>query len=571
MTTAKRILAGYRRMKKDVIYAVLQVLITIPVYLIPAVIGSITGTLVDSVLVGDQALRLNTQLILIGATVVCVSMGALRSLYTSWVVQHMQRGLRSEMFARLLDAPLDKLAAIPNGDFQSRMFKDVFQTCTAFFKSVPALISEVAAGMIALLYCLTIDVKLSFVYIVSFPLCVYFGSKAAAALGNRRGRSLSAAGDSMAAAMHILNNRKSYVAGGLHDGACKWFEGTAQAAYEAEKKEIAARRSMQLTRLLSVIPPVGVFAMGALLIFKGEMTMGRLLAFTAAVTRFDMLLFLLPAHIGDTLGGLAACERVDEILNLERESEGGTVEAPVADAPAIELSELSFGYPDAPGSPVIDGLNLTIGMGERLLITGASGCGKSTLLRLLVGYLRANAGKVRILGSEMEDWNRKALWKHVVYISPDVQLLNGTIRENLTLGRAFTDEQIMTAARICLFDQVLESVDGGLDAVMSTGSALSEGQAARLALTRAVLHQPRILLLDEITRGLDAATETRLIANLFSALPDVTLVMISHRLEHAPEFDRVLAFDKGGCPCAAHEELLTRSGAYRELFTAGRD
>ena len=80
MTTVKRILVGYRRMKKDVIYAVLQVLITIPVYLIPAFIGSITGTLVDSVLVGDQALRLNTQLILIGATVVCVSVGALRSL-----------------------------------------------------------------------------------------------------------------------------------------------------------------------------------------------------------------------------------------------------------------------------------------------------------------------------------------------------------------------------------------------------------------------------------------------------------------------------------------------------------
>lgn len=460
------------------------------------------------------------------------------------------------MFARLLDAPLDRLAAIPNGDFQSRMFKDVSQTCAAFFKSVPALISEVAAGVIAIIYCMTIDVKLALVYIVSFPLCVYFGSRAAAALGRRRKQSLSTAGDSMAAAMHILSNRKSYVADGLHDGACKWFDGATREAYEAEKKEIAARRNMQLTRLLSVIPPVGVFALGALL------------AFIAAVTRFDMLLFLLPSHIGDTLGGLAAYDRVNEILSLDREGEGGAVAAPAKDAPAIELNALSFGYADA---PVIDSLNLTIGRGERILITGASGCGKSTLLRLLVGYLRASAGTVRILGSDMEDWNRKALWRNVVYISPDVRLLNGTIRENLTLGHAFTDEQIMRAARICLFDQVLESVDGGLDAVMSAGSALSEGQAARLALTRAVLHQPQILLLDEITRGLDEATETRLIANLFSTLPDVTLVIISHRLEHAAEFERVLAFEKSGCQCASHEELLTRSAAYRALFTVGRD
>ena len=259
---------------------------------------------------------------------------------------------------------------------------------------------------------------------------------------------------------------------------------------------------------------------------------------------------------------------MSEILNVERESEGGAVDAPAADAPALELSGLSFGYSDA---PVIKELNLTIRPGERILITGASGCGKSTLLKLIVGYLQAGAGKIRILGSDITAWNRKALWRNAIYISPDVRLLNGTIRDNLTLGQNFTDEQIRKAAEICLFDSVLEGVDGGLDAVMSGNSALSEGQAARLALTRAVLRQPRVLLLDEITRGLDAATEALLIRNLFSALPEVTLVMISHRLEHAPEFDRVLVFENGGCQCASHEALLTRSDAYRQLFTAGKD
>ncbi len=567
MTTTKRILAGYRKMKKYLIHAVLQVLFTVPVYLIPALIGSIAGTLVDSVLIKNQALRLNTQFLLIGATVVSVCVSALRSLYTNWSGQYIQRDLRAAMFVRLLEAPLNRLTAIPNGDFQSRMFKDVAMMYTAFFRSVPALVSEFVAGLIAILYCVSIDFKLALVYIVSFPICVYFGSKVAVALGNRRKQSLSTAGDSMAAAMHILNNRKSYVADGLHDGACEWFDKTARGAYEAEKKEIAARRNMQLARLLSVIPPVGVFAMGALLIFKNEMTIGQLLAFIAAVTRFDMLLYLLPAHIGDTLGGLAAYDRVSEILNVERESEGGAVDAPAADAPALELSGLSFGYSDA---PVIKELNLTIRPGERILITGASGCGKSTLLKLIVGYLQAGAGKIRILGSDITAWNRKALWRNAIYISPDVRLLNGTIRDNLTLGQNFTDEQIRKAAEICLFDSVLEGVDG-LDAVMSGNSALSEGQAARLALTRAVLRQPRVLLLDEITRGLDAATEALLIRNLFSALPEVTLVMISHRLEHAPEFDRVLVFENGGCQCASHEALLTRSDAYRQLFTAGKD
>lgn len=568
MTTTKRILAGYRKMKKYLIHAVLQVLFTVPVYLIPALIGSIAGTLVDSVLIKNQALRLNTQFLLIGATVVSVCVSALRSLYTNWSGQYIQRDLRAAMFVRLLEAPLNRLTAIPNGDFQSRMFKDVAMMYTAFFRSVPALVSEFVAGLIAILYCVSIDFKLALVYIVSFPICVYFGSKVAVALGNRRKQSLSTAGDSMAAAMHILNNRKSYVADGLHDGACEWFDKTARGAYEAEKKEIAARRNMQLARLLSVIPPVGVFAMGALLIIKNEMTIGQLLAFIAAVTRFDMLLYLLPAHIGDTLGGLAAYDRVSEILNVERESEGGAVDAPAADAPALELSGLSFGYSDA---PVIKELNLTIRPGERILITGASGCGKSTLLKLIVGYLQAGAGKIRILGSDITAWNRKALWRNAIYISPDVRLLNGTIRDNLTLGQNFTDEQIRKAAEICLFDSVLEGVDGGLDAVMSGNSALSEGQAARLALTRAVLRQPRVLLLDEITRGLDAATEALLIRNLFSALPEVTLVMISHRLEHAPEFDRVLVFENGGCQCASHEALLTRSDAYRQLFTAGKD
>ena len=204
----------------------------------------------------------------------------------------------------------------------------------------------------------------------------------------------------------------------------------------------------------------------------------------------------------------------------------------------ITVEHLSFRYGE---KTVLEDRNLCFEKGKKYALTGPSGCGKSTLLKLLLGWLPDYTGTIRFDGRDARDYTPEQLQRQMSYIEQDVFLFNTTIRENITLGEEFTDEQMERALRDSALAGDLAHMPEGLDTVVGEeGSNLSGGQKQRVAIARALIHDCSILLIDEGTSALDQKNADIVEQSLLSN-PDLTLVLISHHLtaERKSQFDRV--------------------------------
>ncbi|MGW4640583.1 peptidase domain-containing ABC transporter [Sphaerisporangium sp. NPDC004334] len=320
-----------------------------------------------------------------------------------------------------------------------------------------------------------------------------------------------------------------------------------------------------LHQALTTAAPLLLLLTGLALVLNGSMTIGTALAASTVA-----LAVLAPiqglAGAGQSYPMLRSqIERVYDIVDADEEPSGQVRLAP--DAPSgVEVEGLVFHY-QSDGPPVLSGLAFAVQPGDKLGIVGRTGSGKSTIALLVLGLLRPTAGTVRHGGHDLSDLDVHDLRSRCGAVLQDLNLFNGSIRENLTLGREdATEAEVVRAARIAgLHDDVVAMPMGYGTLVGEAGAALSAGQRQRVALARALVHKPRLLILDEATSHLDPETERRVDAAL-SGL-EVTRIVISHRLSAIRDAHQILVLDRGRVvERGRHEELIAREGTYRELF-----
>jgi ABC-type bacteriocin/lantibiotic exporter with double-glycine peptidase domain len=264
-------------------------------------------------------------------------------------------------------------------------------------------------------------------------------------------------------------------------------------------------------------------------------------------------------------------QRVEDILDTETEPRpqpSAASTTPPRLSGAVELREISFAY--AANSPqVIDRLSLTIAPGEFVAIVGASGSGKSTLARLLAGLFAPSAGSVMYDGVDTRAWDMNKLRGMLGMVTQDTRLLATSIRENVALFDASMSlDRVEAAARLAEIHDDVAQLPMGYDTVLSDGGgSLSGGQRQRLALARALLRNPAVLVLDEATSQLDTLTERRVQAHL-QAL-NCTRIVVAHRLSTVRGADRIVVLERGRIVDAGHHtQLLGRCQLYRELVSA---
>ena len=292
---------------------------------------------------------------------------------------------------------------------------------------------------------------------------------------------------------------------------------------------------------------LGVMAAGGQQVISGALSYGDLSAFLM----YTIFLGFNAGNVGSVYAEVqraaGASRRLLELLDLPGMRQGGalpSLETSHADAAALELRDVHFAYPSRADAAVLSGVSLSIRRGERVAIVGSSGSGKSTVAALAAGLYSANRGAVRVHGHDIEELDGSALRAEWVATMPqDPVLLSGTLRENVALGRPeASEDQLRTAARLagCDFAERIWEREVG-----EQGVQLSGGQRQRVALARVLLRDAPIVLLDEFSSALDAATEAALVETLHTALAGRTLVLITHRSSTLELVDRVVELSSG--------------------------
>jgi ATP-binding cassette subfamily B protein/ATP-binding cassette subfamily C protein len=333
---------------------------------------------------------------------------------------------------------------------------------------------------------------------------------------------------------------------------------------------------LRIARLQAAIAPaMSVTVQGAFLLVlgvggarvaAGAITIGDLVAFV-------LFIFFLVMPLGQAMhaytqlqAGLGALSRMEEILGVPRERPYETLSRPVSST--LEFDRVSFAY--ATGNPILHEVSFTVPAGTRTALVGPSGAGKSTILALMERFYDVTGGAIRLGGVDLNSLSNEDLRSRLGYVEQESPVLAGTIRENLLLANpSCTDETLMEVLLRVNLDEIVQRSPLGLDAQVGEGGVLlSGGERQRLAIARALLARPDILLLDEPTSNLDARNEAALKAAIDTAALGRTVLIVAHRLSTVVDSDQIVVLERGKVVAlGSHDELLTTSPLYRELAT----
>ena len=320
--------------------------------------------------------------------------------------------------------------------------------------------------------------------------------------------------------------------------------------------------------LILNVTVIGVIWFGGMQVDSGEIQIGTLFAFMqyamiilSGVMMASFMTLMIPR-------AAVSAERIGEVLDT-----ASSLARP-ADAPAefpapgtVEFTDVTFTYPGAE-HPILSGISFRAEPGETVAVVGSTGAGKTTLISMIPRLFDVTDGVVEVGGLDVRRADLDALWATIGLVPQRPFLFSGTIASNLRFGREeATDAELWHALEIAQASDFVSQMDGGLDAPISQGGTnVSGGQRQRLAIARAIVHEPRVLVFDDSFSALDLTTDARLRQALWRELPDVTKIVVAQRVSTITDADRIIVLDDGGIVgLGTHEQLLETSQTYREI------
>jgi ATP-binding cassette subfamily B protein len=349
----------------------------------------------------------------------------------------------------------------------------------------------------------------------------------------------------------------------------------ASAAEAVFGKTLRANRQRALyVPLLTFLPLVAqalVLLAAGRMVISGSLSLGAFFAFNLLLAMLVMPLRMLGMWVGQAQRAVAAGERIFEILDEPEEVADAPSARPLPAGPGrISFEDVTFGYD--PAQPVLQGVTLDVPAGRTVALIGPTGSGKTTLAALVPRFYDVSRGRVLVDGVDVRDVQRRSLRREIGVISQDPFLFSATIRDNIALGMPDAPQDaVEAAARAAQAHEFVLELPQGYDTVVGErGITLSGGQRQRIAIARALLIDPRILVLDDATASVDATTEAKIRAALREVMRDRTTIIIAHRLSTISLADEVVVLEGGRIAARGTQaELLEQSPVFREIHEHG--
>lgn len=464
---------------------------------------------------------------MISIILVRIALNALRSYLQTKTDIRLKNSLRHRMFDVLLHLEYEGKSKHHSGDILNRMQEDVRVLSNAVAVSLPNLFGTILQFVAAFVFLLILDVRLAVVIVIVVPVGLVAGKYISSRI---RHLTLDIRNSDSKVQAHVQESIQ-------HITLLQSLEYSDTSSAELESlqntlygNELRRTRFSVVSRIfISLAFSSGhaiAFIWGVLGISTGAVTYGMMTAFLQLVGQIQRPLVEMGSQIPALIHATASIDRLIEIESLPREAPGEQI---LLDSTAgIRLSDVSFAYPDSE-KDVFCGFSYDFMPGTRTAVVGPTGVGKSTLIRILLSLLKPRSGSVEIYSSETFPMS-PSLRSNLVYVPQGNTLFSGTIRDNLLMGKPdASDDEMWTVLQTAAADFVTD-LPAGLDTqCFEAGGGLSEGQAQRIAIARALLRPGSILLLDEFSSALDAQTEMTLMERLTRSLPDHTMIFITHR------------------------------------------
>lgn len=532
--------------------------LTVVVGLLAAVIPVVTGALTQTV-----ASQTRSTLLVVGCALVALALG---DLLVRAVRSFALLRIRGRAVAITASAVWDRMLRLPmswhnRGTVTSRM-TDANAVDVASMSvpdtAITALLDVAAVGG-ALIGVFAVSPPLAFglVGFLAVRALVEYGLIRRAARLTRE--VIDAAANSQSVVLQMVRGvNQLRVSGATGRAFARWA--TVQAT--ATSKEVQRRRLSVLQQMAGALWPTLGLAVLFLITATAGASVGQLVTAQTALTVATSALAAGITAVGALLSARAVLQRADDVMTSTPESGTGQEIAELAGA--VDLRDVVFGYRDDM-PPVLNGVSLSIPAGSHVAIVGESGCGKSTLLRVLLGLEEPGSGIVSFDGRDLSGLDRASVRRQIGTVMQSSQLLPGTIRDNVDLGRGLSADEIRQALEMAQVADDVAAMSMGLStAVVEGASTISGGQRQRILLARALAGRPRMVILDEATSALDNISQAAIVANLERLA--VTRIVVAHRLSTIESADRIVVLDQGRIvEQGTFDDLMTAGGHFREL------